>query len=87
MEFELERPPSLEHLLSVVVNREDVEALVTKPVSNSRLLVGESIHCNGGVVVGSIVLTGGVVLFWVFFFLSNCFYYIYIHPLSVRQYI
>ncbi|XP_041366539.1 IQ domain-containing protein H-like isoform X2 [Gigantopelta aegis] len=31
MEFELERPPSIEHLLCVIVNRDDVEAMVTKP--------------------------------------------------------
>lgn len=33
LEFELERPPSIIDLLSVIVNREDVENLINRPVS------------------------------------------------------
>lgn len=33
MEFELERPPSIDDLLTVIINREDVEALIGRPVS------------------------------------------------------
>ncbi|XP_048255584.1 IQ domain-containing protein H-like isoform X2 [Haliotis rufescens] len=31
MEFELERPPTVEDLLTVIVNREDVEAIIRRP--------------------------------------------------------
>lgn len=33
MEFELERPPTVDDLLTVIINREDVEALIGRPVS------------------------------------------------------
>ncbi len=33
IEFELEKPPSLEDLLTVIVNREDVENIINRPVS------------------------------------------------------
>ena len=32
-EFELERPPSIDDLLSCIVNRDDVENIIFKPVS------------------------------------------------------
>jgi len=32
-EFELEQPPSLDDLLSCIVNRDDVENIIFKPVS------------------------------------------------------
>lgn len=34
MEFELERPPSIDDMLTVIINREDVEALIGRPVSH-----------------------------------------------------
>ena len=35
VEYELEKAPGLPELLSVIVNREDVEAIINKPVSGS----------------------------------------------------
>jgi hypothetical protein len=35
VEFELEKAPGLAELLSVIVNREDVEAVINRPVSRS----------------------------------------------------
>ena len=34
VEFELEKAPGVAELLSVIVNREDVEAIMNKPVSS-----------------------------------------------------
>jgi len=33
LEFELEKPPSISELLSVIINRDDVENIINKPVS------------------------------------------------------
>ena len=32
MEFELEKPPTIDDMLMVIINREDVEALIGRPV-------------------------------------------------------
>ena len=37
LEFELEKAPTIEDLLTVIVNREDVESIIRRPVSSISL--------------------------------------------------
>lgn len=39
MEFELEKPPTIDDMLMVIINREDVEALIGRPVRYYLILV------------------------------------------------
>jgi len=38
LEFELERPPAVADLLSIIVNREDVEGIIQRPVGSTTVL-------------------------------------------------
>lgn len=38
MEYELEKSPSLAELLSVIINREDVEGIINRPVRFEKII-------------------------------------------------